>query len=127
MSATSWAIGHLDLHENCFDDLEVGVSTRQASDGADQFPVVDAELSTGVPGSEFSFTVTMRPDGALELADELREAAGVGRRTPDDRSIDDIAAVSECKSCGWTPAATILTAGSWECYNCGGATGGDDA
>lgn len=39
---------------------------------------------------------------------------------PDNRTIEDISAVEECASCGWSPAAIILTDGCWECYNCGG-------
>jgi hypothetical protein len=55
----------------------------------------------------------------LERADRIGEEADAQRRTPDDRPIDDISAVSECDSCKWGPAAIILTDGGWECYNCG--------
>lgn len=44
-------------------------------------------------------------------------------RSPDSRDIDDISAVEECSSCGWSPAAVLLVdaddGSRWECYNCG--------
>lgn len=43
--------------------------------------------------------------------------------SPDSRDIDDISAVGECSSCGWSPAAVLLVdsddGSAWECYNCG--------
>ena len=43
--------------------------------------------------------------------------------SPDSRDLEDISAVDECDSCGWSPAAVVLVetddGHEWECYNCG--------
>lgn len=44
---------------------------------------------------------------------------------PDHRDVEDITAAEECAECGWSPAAVILRAGEWECYNCGGDPDGE--
>jgi len=115
-------LGRLEVVRECLENVGVDVSGRDTWDGTREGRVVDVETRAEYQGDTISFTLTVDDARAVELADELRDAGGVGRRTPDDRSIDDVAAVESCASCGWAPAATILVDGAWQCYNCGGDT-----
>lgn len=51
-----------------------------------------------------------------DVDDDLTRGYG---RAPDDRDVKDIVTADHCNSCGWEPAAVILTPDGWECYNCG--------
>jgi len=98
---------------------------------------ISGEVSIKVSGATGDYPLPARLSREIEAAvcDVLErddpfhspasDASDDTPRTPDDRPIDDISAVSECGSCGWAPASIILTQGGWECYNCGAPPGAD--